>query len=116
MKAFKIKFGIWVDKENIDSIAVFNKLFMKAGNLANPEKTNDIDQLYVSFTVVTDNALEWLYKWIHEYMLDGQINHDRDTEIKYITGNNEFIKAVYKVIFKKDFSEKVNNIHNVKNL
>ena len=65
-------------------------MFIKTGNIAKPEKINDLNQLYVRFQITTETALEWLYKWIHENLLDGSVNHYRDQEIQYITGSNEF--------------------------
>ena len=116
MKTFQLNTGFWIEKENIESIAAFNKIFIKSGNIAKPEKTNDLDQLYVSFRITTDTALEWLYKWIHENLLDGTVNHYRDQEIQYITGSNEFINIVYKIIYNKQYQHNNPVIQNIDNL
>lgn len=113
MNAFLLNTGFWVDKEYIESIAVFNKLFASFGNVAKPVKTNEMGQLFVQFHIISANALEWLYKWIHENLLDGPINQMRDQEIKYITGSDEFAKAVYRIIYNKEFSHTNIDIQNI---
>ena len=117
MKTFQLNTGFWIEKEHIESIAIFNKMFIKTGNIAKPEKINDLNQLYVRFPITTETALEWLYKWIHENLLDGSVNHYRDQEIQYITGSNEFINTVYKIIYNKQFQPNnpvIQHIDNIK--
>ena len=116
MKTFQLNTGFWIEKENIESMAVFNKIFSKSGNIAKPQKKNDLDQLYVMFHIITDDALEWLYKWIHENLLDGNVNHYRDQEIQYITGSDEFINTVYKIIYNKQFQPSNPVIQHIDNL